>query len=137
MTDNPRFENFDGWADWLIELARRYPSSLTATEIIQSEMLQHIQAAKNAVPASGTLWESAAFFGYGVAASVRILGEGVIQDYQQFRQIVSALWGWNVRPYIPALFSAAIMHPYLERKYAEKLMGTMKLYDLRIIDSDI
>lgn len=127
---------FDAWADGLVDLVNRYPDTVYFHELIKAQMVEHIHYARDSVPKHGSFEESAKFYGFAVAASVRLLTEGQITNYAEFRQVASAVFGWSARPYIPSLFAAALMHPGLDREYAEALMTTMTLYDLRLIEDD-
>lgn len=128
--------NFEAWGEYLIDLTDRYPNAMTINDLFYSELMQHI-AAKAKVPQSGAYWETASFYGYAVAATARLLVEGVLQNFDQFRQLGSVLFGLNARRYLPSLFAAGLLHPSLDREYAETLLSTMTLQDLRMIDDEI
>lgn len=128
-------EDLDDWMNWVCDQADHQSKSVTLTRLLYDQMFQHISQARSKVPKSEANWESAAFFGPAVAATVALLSQGRLESYAQFRQLASALWGWEVRPFIPSLFAAGTMHPSLHRETAEKLAATLTLHDLRIIDT--
>lgn len=129
-------DGFDEWVDWLIDLIERYPPKFArADAVFYDQMIGHIREARAHVPKSTAHWETAVFFGWAVAATVAMLGHGRVENYGQFRQLASAVFGWEVRPFIPALFAAGTMHPALQREWAERLASTMTLHDLRIMET--
>ena len=135
MFEEPPPREFEEWVDWLIGLIARYPANMTASDILYEQMIRHILQAREKVPSSGAHWEIAAFFGPAVAATVALLAHGRVGGYGQFRQLGSAIFGWEVRPLIPALFAAGTMHPGLDREWAERLAASMTLHDLRIMET--
>ena len=135
MIGEPPPEGFEDWADWLLTLVDAKRTAATIDDMLYEEMIRHVRAAGAVVPKSAAHWETAAFFGFAVAATVAILSWGRVNNYAEFRQIASAIWGWEVRPFIPALFAAGTMHPGLDRQWAERLAASMSLHDLRIIEN--
>lgn len=135
MFGEPPPKDFEEWVDWLIGLIGRYPDNIMIGEMGYVQMIQHVLLAREKVPSSGAHWEIAAFFGPAVAATVALLAHGRVESYPHFRQLASAIFGWEVRPLIPALFAAGTMHPSLDREWAERLAASMTLHDLRIMET--
>lgn len=98
MFGEPPPKDFEEWVDWLIGLIGRYPDNIMIGEMGYVQMIQHVLLAREKVPSSGAHWEIAAFFGPAVAATVALLAHGRVESYPHFRQLASAIFGWEVRP---------------------------------------